>query len=139
MFRKAAPVTGLLVLLWSGNAFAQQTTSPQPSTEIPGTKVDVISTTPLPGVDLDREKIAAPVQVGTAGDIEESGALDLSNFLNRRITDVHINEMQGNPFQADVSYRGYTASPLLGTPQGLSVLWTECGSISPLVTLSAGI
>jgi len=29
--------------------------------------------------------------------------------------------MQGNPFQMDVSYRGYTASPLLGTQQGLSV------------------
>src|SRR5205085_6601082 len=32
-----------------------------------------------------------------------------------------VNELQGNPFQADVNYRGYTASPLLGTPQGLSV------------------
>ena len=29
--------------------------------------------------------------------------------------------MQGNPFQPDLNYRGYTASPLLGTPQGLSV------------------
>jgi outer membrane receptor protein involved in Fe transport len=116
MFWIAALSTGLLLSLLAGHSFAQQ-----PSTEIPGTKVDVISTTPLPGVDLDREKIAAPVQVGTAEDIEKSGALDLSNFLNRRITDVHINEMQGNPFQADVSYRGYTASPLLGTPQGLSV------------------
>src|SRR5262249_32318305 len=84
-------------------------------------KVDVISTTPLPGVDLDREKIAAPVQVGTSGDIEESGALDLSEFLNRRISDVYVNEIQGNPYQPDVNYRGYTASPLLGTPQGLSV------------------
>ncbi len=36
-----------------------------------------------------------------------------------------VNEIQGNPFQADVSYRGYTASPLLGTPQGLSrCIWT---------------
>ena len=34
---------------------------------------------------------------------------------------VYVNEMQGNPFQPDVNYRGYTASPLLGTPQGLSV------------------
>jgi outer membrane cobalamin receptor len=34
---------------------------------------------------------------------------------------VHVNEVQGNPFQMDVNYRGYTASPLLGTPQGLSV------------------
>jgi iron complex outermembrane receptor protein len=29
--------------------------------------------------------------------------------------------VQGNPFQADVNYRGFTASPVLGTPQGLSV------------------
>jgi outer membrane receptor protein involved in Fe transport len=112
---------GLHVLAVGGSALAQPPPSPQTSTEIPGTKVDVISTTPLPGIDLERETIAAPVQVGTAQDIQASGALDLSSFLNRRITDVHINEMQGNPFQADVSYRGYTASPLLGTPQGLSV------------------
>ncbi|MGC4080542.1 MAG: hypothetical protein QM736_00090 [Vicinamibacterales bacterium] len=32
-----------------------------------------------------------------------------------------MNEVQNNPFQPDVNYRGYTASPLLGTPQGLSV------------------
>jgi hypothetical protein len=29
--------------------------------------------------------------------------------------------MQENPFQPDVNYRGYTASPLLGTPEGISV------------------
>jgi iron complex outermembrane receptor protein len=34
---------------------------------------------------------------------------------------VYVNETQNNPFQPDVNYRGYTASPLLGTPQGLSV------------------
>lgn len=28
---------------------------------------------------------------------------------------------QGNPFQPDLNFRGFTASPLLGTPQGLSV------------------
>jgi outer membrane receptor protein involved in Fe transport len=28
---------------------------------------------------------------------------------------------QGNPFQPDLAFRGFTASPLLGTPQGLSV------------------
>jgi hypothetical protein len=32
-----------------------------------------------------------------------------------------VNETQNNPFQPDVNYRGFTASPLLGTPQGLSV------------------
>jgi outer membrane cobalamin receptor len=61
------------------------------------------------------------VQTSTAADLDRSGALDLSDFANRRLQGVHVNEMQGNPFQPDVNYRGYTASPLLGTPQGLSV------------------
>jgi outer membrane receptor protein involved in Fe transport len=84
-------------------------------------KVEVLSGTPLPGVELSLKDIAAPVQTGTQRDIEESGALDLSDFLKRRLEGVHLNEVQGNPFQADLNYRGYTASPLLGTPQGLSI------------------
>ena len=84
-------------------------------------KVDVISATPLQGVDLLLKDVAAPVQSGTQRDIEQSGAIDLSDFLNRRLDGVHVNEIQGNPFQTDLSYRGHTASPLLGTPQGLSI------------------
>ncbi len=84
-------------------------------------KVDVVGSTPLPGGDLSLREIAAPVQTVIARDIDDSGALDLSDLLNRRLNGVHVNEVQGNPFQPDVNYRGYTASPLLGTPQGLSV------------------
>ena len=84
-------------------------------------QVDVIATTPLPGVDLARDQIPAVVQTATAADLEQSGATDLSDFMNRRLNGVYLNEMQGNPFQPDVNYRGYTASPLLGTPQGISV------------------
>jgi len=83
--------------------------------------VDVISATPLSGVDLSVRDIAAPVQTATQRDIEQSGALDLSDFLNRRLDGVYLNQIQGNPFQADLNYRGHTASPLLGTPQGISV------------------
>ena len=93
-------------------------------TMVPGNqsyKLDVVAATPLQGVNLEANQIAAPVQSATSGDLDDSGALDLSAFLNRRLAGVHINEIQGNPVQADVSYRGYTASPILGTPQGLSV------------------
>ena len=89
--------------------------------EIQAAKVDVVSQTPLAGTDLQINQIAAPVQTATAVDIEASGALDLSDFMNRGLNGVYLNEMQGNPFQPDVNYRGYTASPLLGTPEGLSV------------------
>ncbi len=83
--------------------------------------VTVIGQTPLPGLELPLDRIAAPVQSASARDIEHSGATDVSAYMNRRLGGVHVNEVQGNPFQMDVSYRGYTASPLLGTPQGLSV------------------
>ena len=110
------PQSSLLLALaaaFSPQAHAQQEKSL--------TTVDVIGSTPLPGIGQPRNEIAAPVQSATSADITRSGALELGEFMNRRLGSVHVNEMQGNPFQMDVSYRGYTASPLLGTPQGLSV------------------
>ena len=84
-------------------------------------RLDVVATTPLPGVNLASNQVAAPVQAATQADIVSSGGLDLPDFMNRRLNGVYLNEMQGNPFQPDVNFRGYTASPLLGTPQGISV------------------
>ena len=83
--------------------------------------MSVVGATPLPGLDLPKDRVPAPVQTATGADIASSGALSLADFMNRRLGSVHVNEIQGNPFQPDVSFRGYTASPLLGTPQGLSV------------------
>jgi outer membrane receptor protein involved in Fe transport len=107
------PCLAIFVSLTIGHAKAQQTNILPP--------VEVISNTPLPGMGQARNEIAAPVQSANSSDIDNSGALDLSDFMNRRLGSVHVNDMQGNPYQLDVSYRGYTASPLLGTPQGLSV------------------
>lgn len=79
-----------------------------------------IRSTPLLGPVLRRDRMAAPVQSASSADIERSGALSLGDFA-QRLGSVHLNEIQGNPLQPDVNYRGFTASPLLGTPQGLSV------------------
>ena len=84
-------------------------------------KVTVIGTTPLPGIGQPLNEIPAPAQTATAADINRSQALDLTGFMKRNLGGVYVNEVQGNPFQADVNFRGYTASPLLGTPQGLSI------------------
>jgi len=85
------------------------------------TRVDVIASTPLPGVELLLEQIPSPVQTVTAADIQRSGAVSISDVLNQRLNSVFLNEVNGNSFQPDVNYRGYTASPLLGTPQGISI------------------
>jgi outer membrane receptor protein involved in Fe transport len=100
-----------------GSPSNQTPTQPSPTTFT----VTVVGTTPLVGVELPVEQIAAPVQTLTGSAIDTSGALDLAGYLNLRLNGVHVNETQGNPFQTDVNYRGYSASPLLGTPQGLSV------------------
>jgi outer membrane receptor protein involved in Fe transport len=85
------------------------------------TSVMVISPTPIGQVDQPLDQIPVPVQGLTAKNLEDSNALDLADLMNKRLTSVYINENVGNPFQPDINYRGYTASPLLGTPEGLSV------------------
>ena len=72
----------------------------------------VVTASPLGG---DGAKVAA------SKTLEASGALSIADQLARTTPGVSINEMQGNPLQPDINYRGFTASPLLGTPQGLSV------------------
>ncbi len=83
--------------------------------------VTVIGTTPLSGAAVTRDELPVTAQTANAGDLEHSGALHLADFISRQLNGVFVNEIQGNPFQPDVNYRGYTASPLLGTPQGLSI------------------
>ena len=34
---------------------------------------------------------------------------------------VTVNEVGGNPYQLEVNYRGYNATPIMGNPQGLSI------------------
>ncbi|MBM3758787.1 MAG: TonB-dependent receptor [Acidobacteria bacterium] len=82
-------------------------------------KIEVTSVLPLPGVGRALDELPAPYQVESAAALHS--ALNLADFLNRQVRGVHVNEIQGNPFQMDVNYRGYTASPLLGTPQGISI------------------
>ncbi len=81
----------------------------------------IVTATPLSGSNIDRAAVAAPVQTATAQDIDRSHARDLTSFLNRMLGSVYVNDMQSNPLQPDINFRGYTASPLLGTPEGMSV------------------
>lgn len=83
--------------------------------------IQVIGTSPMTGLEQPRNDIPASVQSLARRVVQDSGAASLPELMNQRLTGVTVNEIQGNPFQADVNYRGFTASPLLGTPQGLSV------------------
>jgi outer membrane receptor protein involved in Fe transport len=107
----ALAVTAALCALCTCGARAQQTLQ----------TVEVIGVSPVPGVDVPRDRIPANVQTARAADLERAQALDLTSYMNRRMGSVFVNEVQGNPFQPDVNFRGFTASPLLGAQQGLSL------------------
>jgi len=83
--------------------------------------VEVVSTTPLGTTGLAFKKIPGNVQSAEDEDINRHEAFGLTDFMNRRLESVNINDTQNNPYQPDITYRGFTASPLLGTPIGLSV------------------
>jgi len=83
--------------------------------------IEVIGITPVLGVGLPKEKIPYNVQSSSADDFDRTTSLDLTDLMNRSFSSVVINDAQNNPLQPDVQYRGFTASPLLGLPQGLAV------------------
>ena len=84
-------------------------------------QVDVIGTTPLPGLGTALKNVPANVQVYGSKELARQRPGTLSGFLENNPTSVTVNAAQGNPHQNDISFRGFTASPLLGVPQGLSV------------------
>lgn len=54
-------------------------------------------------------------------EIHRHEAVGLTDFMNRRLESVNINDTQNNPYQPDITYRDFNASPVLGTPIGISV------------------
>ncbi len=54
-------------------------------------------------------------------DIERSLDTNLGQLLKSSFVSVSVNDVQNNPYQMDLQYRGFTLSPLLGLPQGMSV------------------
>jgi outer membrane receptor protein involved in Fe transport len=94
-------------------------TNPATAQELP--KVVIIGTAPLPGIGLPVEQVPSNVQTAGSEDVKRQHPLTLADYLNNNFSGINISESQDNPFQPDVNYHGFTASPLLGTPEGLSV------------------
>ncbi|MFB3100647.1 MAG: TonB-dependent receptor plug domain-containing protein, partial [Gammaproteobacteria bacterium] len=92
----------------STHTFAEETDVIQNET------IEVIGITPSHGTGLPTDMIPFSIQSATAEDIDRSKSLSLSDFLNRNLGSVSINEAQNNPLQPDIQYRGFTSSPLLG-------------------------
>ena len=83
--------------------------------------VEVVGTSPLPGIGIEKNKLPYDVQTVTDEQIYNGQSLNLSEYMSRNLLGVNVNEVQGSPFQADITYRGFRLSGILGSSQGLSV------------------
>lgn len=81
----------------------------------------VVTATALPGTSIAIDKIPGNVQVILADELTREGSASLLQALNSNLSSVNINDNLDDPFQPDLLYRGFEASPVLGTPQGLAV------------------
>ncbi|MES2900625.1 MAG: TonB-dependent receptor [Pseudomonadota bacterium] len=107
----------LLVLALVG----QQAASAQEAPAAAMATVEIVGVAPLGGLGVERRLLPYGVQ-GTAGELPGRDRSDsLADQMARDLLGVNVNEVSGSLFQNDITYRGYRASPVLGTAQGLSV------------------
>ena len=109
-----APAAALVVWSTAWSAGDAKDSPPLP-------QVVVIGSTPVPGMNIDADKIPGNTQSMNAADLNQDGAASIINGLANHLGSVNINDTLADPFQPDILYRGFEASPVLGTPQGLAV------------------
>ena len=83
--------------------------------------IDVYSATPLPSIGLPLDIVPANIQVIKGNQLKNQPGVTIADYMSNNSQAVNVTQTQGNPFQPDISFRGFTASPLLGQPQGMSV------------------
>jgi outer membrane receptor protein involved in Fe transport len=82
--------------------------------------INVYSATPLPSFGLPPNIIPANIQIATPKAINNQTGVSLADYMNNNMQSVSTTEMGGNPWQPEITFRGFSASPLLGMPQGIS-------------------
>jgi iron complex outermembrane receptor protein len=104
-------------ILLASPAFAQATNGPSS----PPVETVIVTATPLSGSGIDLDKLPNNIQMLTAGDLTREGSASVITALNAKLGSVSLNDDLDDPFQPDILYRGFEASPVLGTPEGLAV------------------
>ena len=70
---------------------------------------------------IERDKVPSNTSVLTPTDFNHEYSTNFLESLNRGVPGVSLGDQTGNPFQKNLNYRGFTASPVQGTPQGIAV------------------
>ncbi len=83
-------------------------------------KVEVVSTSPLPGIGVPINLIPSNIQTVKAADVNKQPGVSIADYMVNNMQGVTVSDMTGNPWQPEINFRGYSSTPLLGNAQGLS-------------------
>ena len=94
-----------------------------PEAAVPETPafVNNIQMSPLPGSEIPRDKVPSAVSTIGSADIARDGTGQIQQVLQQQVPGIIISDAAGNSLRAEVSYRGFDASPVGGRAQGLAV------------------
>ncbi len=70
---------------------------------------------------IERDKVPSNTEVLTSANFSHTESTNLLESLQRSLPGVSLGDQSGNAFQRDLNYRGFNASPVQGTPQGIAV------------------
>lgn len=122
--RHVLPAPVLALVLLAATAAAQEPSAPTAPEGVPPVAlppVEVVGVTPMLGSGVDRDKVPAQTHVLTDADISRNGYPQALQALDQNVPGVTLDAAAGNPFQPNLVYHGFLASPLPGNPQGLAV------------------
>ena len=100
---------------------AQTATPPTPGAAIALPTVEVVATSPLPGGGENADNIPAMVQTVPAEDFARTNSPSVTDTLQQQVPGAVAIDVNGNDFAQNLRFRGFVASPIQGTPQGLAV------------------
>lgn len=104
---RASILAGAALCAWPGAALAEPDEPRDPAA--------IVVTAPGGAIDSDDAIRLDPAALA------RGGRPDLLSALTREVAGISLQQAQGNPWQPNLVYRGFTASPLQGQAQGLAV------------------
>ena len=117
MHRTTYGTAGMLLAAIACHQAAAQTT-PE---DADGPADILVRASPLPGPEIDSDRLSQDIHELTGREIDRTGVPSLSGAILEQVPGAALNETSGNVFQPDILYRGFTASPVAGTTQGIAV------------------
>lgn len=88
------------------------------------TEPQIVVTAPIASDSVDLRNTPVNMQVLSADALDRQHPANLADLLDANLGSVTLSNGTGSPYQSDVSYRGFSATSLLGSPTGLSV-WLD--------------